>query len=63
MFYVYGVNLEGDKTNTIEKNADGMTASKEVSLEIHTESTLLSRHKNAGKTHDIKIVNTTYSRK
>jgi hypothetical protein len=31
MFYVYGVNLEGDKTTTIEKNADGMTASTAVS--------------------------------
>jgi hypothetical protein len=35
-------------------------ASKEVGLEVNTEKTkymLLSRHQNAGQSHDIKIAN------
>jgi ribosomal protein S2 len=50
------VNLLGDKKN-METLID---ASKEVGLEVNTEKTkymLLSRHQNAGQSHDIKIAN------
>jgi hypothetical protein len=46
------VNLLGDNTDSIRKNAEPVTdASKEVALEINIEKTkykLLTRHQNAG---------------
>jgi hypothetical protein len=57
----HDVNLLGDNIETIKKNTQTLTdASKEVGLEVNTEKTkymLLSRHKKAGRNHDIKIGN------
>jgi hypothetical protein len=58
LVYADDVNLLG---GTIKKNTQTLIdASKEVGLEVNTEKTkymLLSRHKNAGQNHDIKIGN------
>jgi hypothetical protein len=55
------VNLLGDNINAIKENMETLIgSSKEVGLEVNTEKTkynLLSRHQNAGKSHDIKIAN------
>jgi hypothetical protein len=53
------VNLLGDNLDTIKKNTEALIgASKEVGLEVNAEKTkymLLSRHQNAGQSHNIKI--------
>jgi hypothetical protein len=55
------VDLQGDNIDAIEKNTQILIdASKEVGLEINTEKTkymLLSRQKNKGQNHYIKIAN------
>jgi hypothetical protein len=55
------VNLLGDKIDTTKKNMETLIdASKEVGLEVNTKETkytLLSRHRNAGQSYDIKIDN------
>jgi UDP-N-acetylglucosamine 2-epimerase len=54
------VNLLGDNIDAIKKNMETLIdASKEVGLEVNTEKTkymLLSRHRNAGQSHDIKKI-------
>jgi hypothetical protein len=61
LFYAYDVTVLGDNIDTIKKNTETLTgASKVVGLEVNTDKTkyiLLSRHQNAGQTHDIKIAN------
>jgi hypothetical protein len=51
----------GDNIDAIKKNMETLIdASKEVGLEVNIEKTkymLLSRHQNAGQSHDIKIAN------
>jgi hypothetical protein len=53
LVYVGDVNLLGDNTDTINKNAETLiVASKEVCLEVNAEKTnymLLSCHQNAGQ--------------
>jgi hypothetical protein len=53
--------LLGDNIDAIKKNMETLIdASKEVGLEVNTEKTKyksLSRHQNAGQSHDIKIAN------
>jgi hypothetical protein len=53
------VNLLGDNIDTIKKNTVTLIdARKEVGLEVNMEKTkymLLSRHRNAGQNHHIKI--------
>jgi ribosomal protein S2 len=55
------VNLLGDNKDTIKKITQTLIdACKEVGLEVNTEKTkymLLSRHRNAGQNHDVKIAN------
>jgi hypothetical protein len=52
-------NLGGDNINSTKKNKEALTNTcKEVGLEVNTEKTkytLMSRHKNAGQNHNIKI--------
>jgi hypothetical protein len=61
LVYLDDVNLLGDiiRVDTIKRNTQTLiNASKEVGLEVNTEKTkymLLSRHQNAGPSHDIKI--------
>jgi hypothetical protein len=58
------VNSPGDNTGTIKKNTETlMDASEEIGLEANTEKTkymLLSRHRNAGQNHDIKLANRSF---
>jgi hypothetical protein len=55
------VNLLGENTDTIKKNKETIIdASKEANLEVKAEKTknmLLSRHRNTGQNHVIKIAN------
>jgi hypothetical protein len=61
--YADDVNLLGGNIDTIKKTTQTLIgASKEVGLEVNAKETkctsmLLSRHQNAGQTHDMKIVN------
>jgi ribosomal protein S2 len=59
--YADDVNLLGDNMDAIKKITESLIdASKETGLEVITEKTkymLLSRNKNAGQNHDIKIAN------
>jgi hypothetical protein len=61
LIYADYVNLLEDNIDTIKINTETLTgASKVVGLEVNTEKTkymLLSRHRNAGQNHDIKIAN------
>jgi ribosomal protein S2 len=61
MFYADDVNLLGDNRDAINKNMETLIdAIKEVGLEVNTEKTkymLLSRHKNAGQSYELKIAN------
>jgi biotin operon repressor len=58
------VNLLGEYVSTsAETVIDAIKAIKQVGLEVNAEKTkymLLSRHKNAGKNHDIKIANRSF---
>jgi hypothetical protein len=64
LVYADDVNLLGDNIDTIKKNTETLIdASKVFGLEVNAEKTkymLLSRHENAGKNYDIKIVNITF---
>jgi hypothetical protein len=61
LFYAGDMNLLGDNVNTRKKATETLIDfSKEVGLEVNTEKTkymLLSHHRNAGQTHDMKMVN------
>jgi hypothetical protein len=61
LVYADDVNLLGDDIETTKKNTQTLIdTGKEAGLEVNTEKTkymLLSRHQNAGQTHDIKIGN------
>jgi hypothetical protein len=54
------VNLPGDNIDSIKKNTQTLfDAGNQFGLEVSTEKTkymLLSRHRNAGQNHDIKMV-------
>jgi hypothetical protein len=61
LFYAEDVNILGDNTETIKEKTQTLSdASKEIGLEVNTETTMymtLSRHQNTGHNHDIKIGN------
>jgi hypothetical protein len=61
LVYADDVNLLGGNIDTIKKNTETLIdAGKEVGLEVNTEETKyvsLSRHRNAGQNHDMKIAN------
>jgi hypothetical protein len=58
------VKLLGDNIDAIKKNTQTLTdISKEVGLEVNAEKTkymLLSRRRNAGQNHDMKIGNRAF---
>jgi hypothetical protein len=61
LIYADDVNLLDNNIDTIKKNTQTLIdASKEVHLEVNAEKTkymLLSRHRNAGQNHDVKMGN------
>jgi hypothetical protein len=60
LVYAEEVYLLGDNIDTIKRNTETLIdTSKEVGLEVNTKKTkymLLSRHQNAGQSHDMKII-------
>jgi hypothetical protein len=64
LVYADDMNLLGDNTDIIKKNAQNLIDTiKEVGLEVNTEQTmymLLSRHQNAAQNHDINIANRSF---
>jgi hypothetical protein len=64
LVYADVVNLLGDNIDTINKNTETLIdSSKVVALEVNVEKTkymLLSCHKYAGQSHDIKIADRSF---
>jgi hypothetical protein len=58
------VNLLEDNINTIKKDTEApVDISKKVGLEVNTAETkcmLMSHHQNAGKNHNIKLINRAF---
>jgi hypothetical protein len=65
VIYVDDVNLMGDNINTMKKNTEALTdPTKKVGREINTQKTkyyvLMSRHRNAWQTRNIKLANRSF---
>jgi hypothetical protein len=62
LVYADDVNKLGGSVHTIKENAETLiVASKEIGLEVNankTEYKVISRHQNAGRSHNKKIDNT-----
>jgi hypothetical protein len=60
------VNILGESIHAINKNSEALVvASKEIGLEVNAEKTkymVMSRDKNAGHNHNIKIDNKSFER-
>jgi len=59
-------NTLGRSVHTIKKNKEALViASKEIGLEVNADKTkymVMSRNRNAGRSHDIKIDNSCFER-
>ena len=66
MVYADDVNILGGIVRTIEKNTEALVVvSKEMVLEVNADKskyTVMSRHQNAGRSHSIKIGNSSFER-
>jgi hypothetical protein len=66
LVYADGVNILGGSIRNVKKNAEDLViASRETGLELHAEKTkymVISRNKNAGYNHNIKIDNKSFER-
>jgi len=64
--YADDVNMLGGSDNIVEENAGtSVVASKETGLEVNavkTKCTVMSRDQNAGRSHNIKIDNSSFER-
>jgi len=61
--YAYDVNLSGGSIHTIKKSTDALlVCSKQIGLEVNADKTkymVMSRDRNAGRSHNIKIDNSS----
>ena len=61
LVYAYDVNMLGGNAHTIKENTEVLVvASKEIGLAVNTEKpkyTVMSRHQNAGRKHNVKTDN------
>jgi hypothetical protein len=66
LVYVDNVNILGGHVHNIEKNAEALVvASKEIELEVNADKTkymIMSRDQNAGRSHSMKIDNSSFDR-
>jgi hypothetical protein len=64
--YADGVNILGGNVHTVRENAEGLVvATKEIGLEVNTDKTkymVMSRDRNAGRGHGVKIDNSSIER-
>ena len=62
--YADDVNILEGRTHTLTKNAEALVAAtREIGLEVSTDKTkymVMSRDKNAGRNHSVKIDNSTF---
>jgi len=60
------VNIPEGRVHTIKKNTEALVfASKEIGLEVNTDQTkymVISGDQNAGRSHDIKMHNSSFER-
>jgi len=61
LVYAEEINVEGGSVHTIQKNAEALVvANKEIGPAVNADKTkhvFMSRHKNAGRSHNIKAIN------
>jgi hypothetical protein len=66
LVYADDVNILGGSISTIEKNMEGLVVdSKETVLEVNVDKTkymVMSRDRNAGRSHTINIDNKSFKR-
>jgi len=66
LFYADDVNIMGRSVRAIKNNTEALlVSSKEIGLEVNVDKTkymVLSRDRNAGKSHNIKIANSSVER-
>jgi len=64
--YADDVNILGGSVHTVKENAEALVvAAKEIGLEVNTDKTkymVMSRDQNAGRTHSMMIVNSSFER-
>jgi hypothetical protein len=64
LVYADDADLLGDNMDTIKRNTETFIgASIEIDLQVNPEKNmymLLSRHQNAGQSHDLKIANKSF---
>ena len=64
LFYTDDVNMLGGSAHTLKKNTEVLLeGSKEIGLEVNADKTMymvMSRDKNAGRSHNIKVDNSSF---
>jgi len=64
--YAYDVNISGGSVHTIKKNTEALlVCSKQIGLEVNVNKTkymVISRDQNTGRSHNIKIDNSSLER-
>ena len=64
--YADGVNILGGSIHNLKKNAEALVAAtREIGLEVRADKTkcmVMSRDKNAGRNHSVRIDNSTFEK-
>jgi len=64
--YADDISILGGSVHTVEKSAENLVvASKEIGIEVNVDKSqymIMSRDQNAGRSHSIKIDNTSFER-